>query len=172
MYSISVYLATITVVQSPFSLQGGASRQGGGCESSPLASQDREMLSSPPLGFTESCCILWNCASKQDLPACLCICQNSRLKSLSCYRGVFWRRKAFSSAASSILMGLFKICARFQRNKTKQQYNNPTQREKCPFHSAASAQFTEVKWQTLICSADGNISQLKVETGSCVLTNY
>lgn len=48
MYSISVYLATITVVQSPFSLKGGASRHGRGCESSTLASEDMEVLSTHP----------------------------------------------------------------------------------------------------------------------------
>lgn len=137
MYSVSVYLATITVVQSPFSLQGEASRQGGGCESSPLASQDREMLSTqppirPPTGLHWKLLHPLNCALKQDLPACLCICQNSHLKSLSCYRGVFWCRKAFSSAASSILMSLQNLCL-IPEKQNKTEIQQPNIEEKLPF---------------------------------------
>lgn len=41
---ISVCLAAIMVIQSPFSLKEGEGRHSSGCESFPLASEDLEVL--------------------------------------------------------------------------------------------------------------------------------
>lgn len=75
MYSISVYLATITVVQSPFSLKGGASSHSGRCESSPLASEDMEMLVHPstqPIAHLAS--LKAAASSKFCFEACSAVC--------------------------------------------------------------------------------------------------